>query len=62
MKIKDLIKELEYFDSEDEIGVYAHDKDNNIEYAFDINNVGGDIFPILILDIVRIYKGGLDGW
>ena len=29
MKIKDLIKKLEYFDSEDEIGVYAHDKDNN---------------------------------
>lgn len=61
MKIKDLVKELEYFDPEDEIGVYAHDKDNNIEYAFDINNVDGNLSPILILDIVRIYKGGLDG-
>lgn len=60
MKIKDLLKELEYFDPEDEIGVYAHDKDNNIEYAFDINNVGGNLSPILILDIVRIYKGGKD--
>lgn len=60
MKIKNLIKELEYFDPEDELGVYAHDKDNNIEYAFDINNVGGDLFPILILDIVRTYEGGKD--
>lgn len=60
MKIKDLVKELEYFDPEDELVVYAYDKDKDIEYECDISAVDGDIIPMLILDVVKTYKGGQD--
>lgn len=60
MKIKDLIKELEYFDPEDELDVYAYDKDKDIEYECEINHVDGDIIPMSILDVVKTYEGGKD--
>lgn len=60
MKIKDLIKELEYFDPEDELDVHAYDKDKDIEYECEIVAVDGDIIPMLILDVVKNYKGVKD--
>lgn len=58
MKIKDLLKELEYFDPDDELDVFAYDKGKDIEYECQINMVEGDIIPMLILDVVKSYEGG----
>lgn len=60
MKIKNLIRELEYFDPDDELDVYAYDKGKDIEYECKINMVEGDIIPMLILDVVKVYEGGVD--
>lgn len=59
MKIKDLLKELEYFDPDDELDVFAYDKDLDIEYECEIRMVEGDIIPMLILDVVKTYEGGV---
>ena len=58
MKIKELLKELEYFDPDDELDVFAYDKEKDIEYECQINMVEGDIIPMLILDVVKSYEGG----
>ena len=60
MKIKDLLKELEYFDPDNELDVFAYDKGKDIEYECQINMVEGDIIPMLILDVVKTYEGGKD--
>ena len=51
MKVKDLIKELEYFylqDEDAEILAYLYDKEADIEYECDFK-VDGDIIPMLVL-------------
>lgn len=60
MKIKDLLKELEYFDPDYELDVFAYDKGKDIEYECEIRMVEGDIIPMLILDVVKSYEGGKD--
>ena len=57
MKVKDLIKELEYFylqDEDAEILAYLYDKEADIEYECDFK-VDGDIIPMLVLEEVRRY-------
>lgn len=49
MKVKDLIRELYYFEDEDEIFALYYDKEKDIEYECDIE-VKGDAIPILILE------------
>lgn len=48
MKVKDLIRELYYFEDEDEIFALYYDKEKDDEYECDIE-VKGDAIPILIL-------------
>ena len=51
MKVKDLIKELEYFylqDEDAEILAYLYDKEADIECECDFK-VDGDIIPMLVL-------------
>lgn len=57
MKVKDLIKELEYFylqDEDSEILAYFYDKENDVEYECDFK-VDGDIIPLLNLEEIRRY-------
>lgn len=57
MKVKDLIKELEYFylqDEDTEILAYLYDKEDDIEYECDFK-VDGDITPLLNLEEIRRY-------
>lgn len=57
MKVKDLIKELEYFylqDKDSEILAYLYDKETDTEYECEIK-VDGDIIPILALEEIRRY-------
>ena len=57
MKVKDLIKELEYFylqDEDAEILAYLYDKEADIEYECDFK-VDGDIVPLLNLKEIRRY-------
>ena len=57
MKVKDLIKELEYFylqDEDAEILAYLYDKEADIEYECDFK-VDGDITPLLNLKEIRRY-------
>lgn len=57
MKVKDLIKELEYFhlqDEDAEILAYLYDKEADIEYECDFK-VDGDITPLLNLEEIRRY-------
>lgn len=49
MKVKDLIRELCYFEDEDEIFALYYDKEKDDEYECDIE-VKGDAIPILILE------------
>ena len=51
MKIKDLIKELEYFhlqDEDSEILAYLYDPETDVEHECEIR-VDGDIIPMLVL-------------
>lgn len=60
MKIKDLIKDLEYFylqDEDAEILAYLYDRDTKTEYECDFT-VEGDIVPMLSLEIIRRYQNG----
>nr|DAL22704.1 MAG TPA_asm: hypothetical protein [Caudoviricetes sp.] len=62
MKVKDLIKELEYFyleDEDSEVLAYLYDKETDTEYKCEIK-VDGDITPMLILEEVRRYKRSLN--
>ena len=55
MKVKDLVKELEYFylqDEDSEILAYLYDKDLKVEYEFDFR-VDVNIGPLLILEKKR---------
>lgn len=57
MKVKDLIKELEYFylqDEDGEILAYFYDKESDVEYECDFK-VDGDIIPLLNLEEIRRY-------
>lgn len=57
MKVKDLIKELEYFylqDEDSEILAYFYDKESDVEYECDFK-VDGDIIPLLNLKEIRRY-------
>ena len=57
MKVKDLIKELEYFylqDEDAEILAYLYDKGTDTEYECDFK-VDGDITPLLNLEEIRRY-------
>ena len=57
MKVKDLIKELEYFylqDEGSEILAYFYDKESDVEYECDFK-VDGDIIPLLNLEEIRRY-------
>lgn len=57
MKVKDLIKELEYFylqDEDSEVLAYLYDKETDKEYECEIK-VDGDIVPMLILKEIRRY-------
>ncbi|MDU5527284.1 MAG: hypothetical protein E6Z12_04285 [Finegoldia magna] len=57
MKVKDLIKELEYFylqDEDSEILAYFYDKESDVEYECDFK-VDGDIIPLLNLEEIRRY-------
>ena len=57
MKVKDLIKELEYFylqDEDAEILAYLYDKKSDIEYEYDFK-VDGDVVPLLNLKEIRRY-------
>lgn len=62
MKVKDLIKDLEYFylqDQDAEVLAYLYDKDTKIEYECDFT-VEGDVVPMLDLeDIKNKYKTDL---
>ena len=55
MKVKDLIKDLEYFylqDQDAEILAYLYDKDTKIEYECDFT-VEGDVVPMLDLAEIK---------
>lgn len=57
MKVKDLIKELEYFylqDEDSEVLAYFYDKETDIEYECDFK-VDGDVVPLLNLKEIRRY-------
>ena len=57
MKVKDLIKELEYFylqDEDAEILAYLYDKEADTEYECDFK-VDGDVVPLLNLEEIRRY-------
>lgn len=64
MKVKDLIKDLEYFylqDQDAEILAYLYDKDTKIEYECDFT-VEGDVVPMLDLaEIKNKYNTDLRG-
>jgi|GEM_PF-3886288 hypothetical protein len=64
MKVKDLIKDLEYFylqDQDAEVLAYLYDKDTKVEYECDFT-VEGDVVPMLDLeDIKNKYKTDLRG-
>lgn len=62
MKIKDLIKDLEYFylqDKDAEVLAYLYDKDTKTEYECDFT-VEGDVVPMLdLVEIENEYKANL---
>lgn len=64
MKVKDLIKDLEYFylqDQDAEVLAYLYDKETKTEYECDFT-VEGDVVPMLDLeDIKNKYKTDLRG-
>ena len=54
MKVKDLIKELSFFDDEDDVLAYLYDEKSDIEHECDFR-VDGDVVPLLILEEIRRY-------
>lgn len=54
MKVKDLIKELSFFDEEDDVLAYLYVEDSDLEYECDIK-VDGDVVPLLNLEEIRRY-------
>lgn len=57
MKVKELIKELSFFDDEDDVLAYLYDKESKVEYECDFI-VEGDVVPMLGLKEIRSYKNG----
>lgn len=49
MRVKDLIRELYYFEDDDEIFALYYDKEKDVEYECNIE-VKGDAMPLLILE------------
>lgn len=49
MKVKDLIRELYYFEDSDDIFALFYDKEKDVEYECNIE-VKGDAIPLLILE------------
>ena len=54
MKVKDLIKELSFFDDEDDVLAYFYDEERNIEYECDFN-VDFNVAPYLDLKEIARY-------
>lgn len=54
MKVKDLIKELSFFDDDDDVLAYLYVEDSDLEYECDIK-VDGDVVPLLNLKEIRRY-------
>lgn len=54
MKVKDLIKELSFFDDEDDVLAYLYDEESDVEYECDFK-VDGDVVPLLNLKEIRRY-------
>ncbi|MDU4026560.1 MAG: hypothetical protein E7H32_07780 [Anaerococcus sp.] len=57
MKVKDLIKELEYFylqDEDSEILAYLYEPETDVEHECEIR-VDGDITPLLVLEEIKRY-------
>lgn len=54
MKVKDLIKELSFFDDNDDVLAYLYDKESDVEYECDFK-VDGDVVPLLNLKEIRRY-------
>lgn len=54
MKVKDLIKELSFFDDEDDVLAYLYDEDSDIERECDFK-VDYDEVPYLNLEEIRGY-------
>lgn len=57
MKVKDLIKELEFFylqDEGSEILAYLYDPETDVEHECEIT-VDGDITPLLVLEEIKRY-------
>lgn len=55
MKVKELIKDLEYFclqDEDSEILAYLYDENLDVEHEYEIN-IEGDIIPALVLKEVE---------
>lgn len=57
MKVKELIKDLSFFDDEDDILAYLYDKDFKVEYECDFI-VEGDVVPMLGLKDIERYENG----
>lgn len=55
MKVKDLIKELSFFDDDDDVLAYLYDPETDVEHECEIT-VDGDVVPVLILEEIRRYK------
>lgn len=47
MKVKDLIHELSYFPPDDEVSVFGYV--DGEEYEFEIDDVEGDVIPMIIM-------------
>lgn len=54
MKVKDLIKDLSFFDNEDDVLAYFYDEESDVEYECDFK-VDGDVIPLLNLEEMRRY-------
>ncbi len=54
MKVKDLIKELSFFDDDDDVLAYLYVEDSDLEYECDFK-VDSDIVPLLNLEEIRRY-------
>lgn len=57
MKVRDLIKELEYFylqDEDSEVLAYLYNPETDLEHECEIS-VDGDITPLLILEEIKRY-------
>lgn len=54
MKVKDLIKDLSFFDDEDDVLAYLYDKESDTEYECDFK-VDDGVIPLLNLEEISRY-------